>query len=113
MGEMLYNIKEDPSEKTDIAAKHPKLVRELGARVTAVGKERPPLGDKPLLMDPPLPYAYGLKEQKDTPAWLISAVNEVRAKQPTKWAPGETPWPKAPKGAAASKMDGLKDEVGK
>jgi hypothetical protein len=62
-------------------------------------------------MDPPLPYVYGLNEQTDVPAWLISAVKEVRAKQPTQWAPGETPWPKAPKGAIASKMDGLKDEA--
>ena len=63
--------------------------------------------------DPPLPYVYGLQEQDDLPTWLIKAVNEVRAKQPQKWAPGETPWPKAPKGAVASKMDGLTDEAGK
>ena len=24
--------------------------------------ERPPLGDKPLLMEPPLPYVYGVEE---------------------------------------------------
>ena len=113
MGDALYNIKKDPSEQTDVAAKHPKLVKELKARVTAVGGERPPLGDKPLLMDPPLPYVYGLTEQKDVPKWLTTAVNKVRAKQPTEWEPGETPWPKAPKGAVASKMDGLKDEAGK
>ena len=113
MGDALYNLKQDPAEQTDVAAKHPKLVKELKARVTAVGNERPPLGDKPLLMDPPLPYVYGLTEQKDVPEWLITAVNKVRAKQPTEWEPGETPWPKAPKGAVASKMDGLKDEAGK
>ena len=67
--------------------------------------------DKPLLMDPPLPYVYGQNEQDDTPQWLIQAVEAVRAKQPTEWAPGETPWPKAPQGAVASKMDGLKDEA--
>ena len=113
MGDVLYNLKQDPSEQTDVAAKHPQLVKELKARVTAVGGERPPLGDKPLLMDPPLPYVYGQQEQADVPDWLITAVNQVRAKQPTEWEPGETPWPKAPKGAVASKMDGLKDEVGK
>ncbi|MGB1931115.1 MAG: hypothetical protein ACPHO8_17555, partial [Mariniblastus sp.] len=113
MGDVLYNLKQDPSEQTDVAAKHPKLVKELKARVTAVGNERPPLGDKPLLMDPPLPYVYGQQEQANIPKWLITAVNKVRAKQPTEWEPGETPWPKAPKGAVASKMDGLKDEVGK
>ena len=113
MGDALYNIKKDPAEQIDVAAKHPQLVKELKARVTAVGNERPPLGDKPLLMDPPLPYVYGLTEQKDVPKWLTTAVNKVRAKQPTEWEPGETPWPKAPKGAVASKMDGLKDEAGK
>jgi arylsulfatase A-like enzyme len=113
MGDALYNIKNDPSEQTNVAAKHPDLVKALKARVAAVGNERSPLGDKPLLMDPPLPFVYGLNEQKNVPEWLITAVNEVRAKQPTKWEPGETPWPKAPKGAVASKMDGLKDEAGK
>ena len=114
MGDALYNIKKDPSEQTDVAAKHPQLVKELKARVTAVGGERPPLGDKPLLMDPPLPYVYGLTEQKDVPEWLTSqrSIKSAR-KQPTEWEPGETPWPKAPKGAVASKMDGLKDEAGK
>lgn len=113
MGDALYNIKVDPYETTNIAKQHPKLVAKLAARVTAVGKERPPLGDKPLLMDPPLPYVYGLEEQADVPTWLVQAVENVRATQPTKWAPGETPWPKAPVGADASKMTGLKDEATK
>lgn len=113
MGDALYNIRKDPFEKTNIAAKYPKLVARLTARINAVGNERPPLGDKPLLMDPPLPYVYGLDEQKDVPAWLVKAVNEVRSTQPKKWAPGETPWPKAPVGANASKMTGLKDEAAK
>ncbi len=113
MGDVLYNIVEDPSESTDIAAMHPELVTQLRARVTKLGEKRPPLGDKPLLMDPPLPFVYGLNEQNDVPPWLVKAVKEIRAKQPTEWAPGETPWPKAPKGATASKMDGLKDEAAK
>lgn len=113
MGDALYNIVKDPSESTDIAKDHPELVKELSARVDAVGDERPPLGDKPLLMDPPLPYVYGLEEQAETPQWLIDAVEDVRKGQPTEWAPGETPWPKAPQGATASKMDGLRDEVAK
>jgi hypothetical protein len=62
-----------------------------------VGKQRPPLGDKPLLMDPPLPYVYGLDENKNPPQWLKDAVDKVRATQPKEWAPGETPWPQAPK----------------
>ena len=110
MGDSLYNIAEDPGEQYDVAKQHPEVVAKLHARVTAVGKERPPLGDKPLLMDPPLPYVYGLEEQADVPCWLTDAVDAIRATQPKEWAPGETPWPKAPKGASASKMTGLKDE---
>ncbi|WDI42728.1 arylsulfatase B [Bremerella sp. P1] len=111
MGEMLFNIHDDPSEQTNVAIKHPRLVAELSERLDVVGKERPPLGDKPLLMDPPLPYVYGANEQDDVPQWLIEKVDAVRATQPKEWAPGETPWPKAPQGAEASKMDGLRDEV--
>ncbi|MFN3192670.1 MAG: arylsulfatase B [Aureliella sp.] len=112
MGDALYNLNEDPSEQIDVAATHPEIVNKLKARVTAIGNERPPLGNKPLLMDPPLPYVYGEQEQSDVPAWLVEAVETVRARQPQEWAPGETPWPKAPQGAVASKMDGLKDELG-
>lgn len=85
----------------------------MKARLASYSAQRPPLGEKPLLMEPPLPHVYGLEEQENTPDWLISLVDAVRAKQPTQWAPGETPWPKAPQGAVASKMDGLKDEAGK
>ena len=113
MGDMLFNIKDDPAEKNNIAEANPDVVGKLLARLELVGQQRPPLGEKPLLMDPPLPYVYGLEEQKETPAWLKSLVEKVRSKQPTQWAPGETPWPKAPQGAMASKMDGLKDEQGK
>jgi hypothetical protein len=112
MGDALYNVVLDPSEQSDIASQHPGIVKKLRTRLDAVGKERPPLGEKPLLMDPPLPYVYGLNEQKPVPAWLVKAVEEIRATQPKAWAPGETPWPKAPVGANASKMDGLKDETG-
>jgi len=103
MGEMLFNIKEDPYETTDIANRHPELVARLAARLDEVGKERPPLGDKPLLMDPPLPFIYGSEENENPPEWLKKAVETVRATQPKEWAPGETPWPQAPKGANASK----------
>ena len=112
MGDALYNVVLDPSEQSDIASQHPGIVKKLRTRLDAVGKERPPLGEKPLLMDPPLPYVYGLNEQKMIPRWLVKAVDEIRATQPKDWAPGETPWPKAPVGAKASKMDGLKDETG-
>ncbi len=97
MGDLLYNIATDPHEKTNIAAEHPEIVARLKARLEQVGQERPPLGDKPLLMDPPLPYIYGIDENKNPPKWLIDHVDAVRAKQPQTWAPGKTPWPQAPK----------------
>ncbi|MEM7261702.1 MAG: arylsulfatase [Planctomycetota bacterium] len=104
MGDMLFDIHNDPYETTDIAKAHPEVVAKLSKRLAAVGKERPPLGDKPLLMDPPLPYIYGLNENKKVPAWLKAHVDKIRAKQPKKWAPGKTPWPQAPKGANAAKQ---------
>ena len=110
MGGALYNIINDPYETTDIAAKHPELVARLKSRLDAAGAERPPLGDKPLLMDPPLPYVYGMVENENPPQWLIDHVDAIRATQPKQWAPGETPWPKAPVGAIASKMTGGVDE---
>ncbi|MGB7327592.1 MAG: arylsulfatase [Rubripirellula sp.] len=113
MSDVLYNIAKDPGEQTNVADKHPDVVAELKQRLDQAASERPPLGDKPLLMDPPLPYVYGLDEQTDVPEWLVTAVDAVRATQPTEWEPGETPWPKAPQGADASKMDGLKDEQAK
>jgi len=111
MGESLYDLENDPYEQTDIAKENAAVVKSMTERLEAVGNQRPPLGDKPLLMDPPLPYVYGLKEQDSIPAWLKTAVDNVRSLQPTEWAPGETPWPKAPEGVTASKMDGLKDET--
>lgn len=113
MGETLFNIREDPSETTDVAAEHPSLVTELKQRLVVLGNERPPLGDKPHLMDPPLPYVYGLDEQVNIPDWLRKKVDAIRSRQPQEWAEGETPWPKAPVGADASQMTGLEDEAGK
>ncbi len=102
MGDMLFNIADDPYEKRDIASEHPEVVRRLADRLNQVAKERPPLGEKPLLMEPPLPTIYGQKENQNPPKWLIQAVEKVRSKQPTEWAEGETPWPQAPVGANAS-----------
>ena len=102
MGDMLFNVTADPAETTDVAATHPAIVKKLKARLETVGKQRPPLGDKPLLMRPPLPYIYGLEENGNPPEWLKRAVKKVRATQPREWAPGTTPWPQAPKGAQAS-----------
>ncbi|MCG8652063.1 MAG: hypothetical protein MI861_19650, partial [Pirellulales bacterium] len=97
---------------TDLAADHPELVQKLAQRLAQAASQRPPLGDKPLLMDPPLPYVYGLRESERVPGWLKQHVDKVRAGQPQQWAAGETPWPQAPRGAHASKMTGGLDEQG-
>lgn len=112
MGDVLYNIAEDPTETTDVADAHSEIAADLAARLREAAAERPPLGDKPLIMEDPLPYVYGLEENEDVPAWLKKHVDAVRATQPKEWAPGETPWPQAPKGAHASRMDGGLDEKG-
>lgn len=104
MGDMLFDIRNDPGEQKDIASEHPDIVKKLSARLEAVGKERPPLGDKPLLMEPPLPYIYGQSENASPPKWLKDHVDAVRAAQPQEWAPGKTPWPQAPQGAHAAKQ---------
>lgn len=102
MGDMLFNIAKDPYEKQDIASSHPAIVARLAKRLATVGKQRPPLGDKPLIMESPLPYIYGEKESRQIPEWLRQHVDAVRAQQPKEWAEGETPWPQAPQGANAS-----------
>ncbi len=104
MGDMLFNVIADPSERTDIAADHPDIVKTMAARLDQLSAERPPLGDKPLIMDPPLPYVYGEKESANPPEWLVEHVEAVRATQPQEWPPGETPWPQAPVGADANKQ---------
>ena len=96
MGDVLFDIKNDPGETTDVAANHPEIAKRLSARLAEAAKERPPLGEKPLLMRPALPYVYGQDENKTPPAWLVDAVETARVKQPQEWAPGETPWPQAP-----------------
>jgi arylsulfatase A-like enzyme len=97
MGNRLYDIRRDPGETTDVASQHPDVVRRLAKRLAEVARQRPPLGDKPLLMSPPLPYVYGMDENKNPPPWLVEAVDKARAKQPKEWPPGETPWPQAPR----------------
>lgn len=102
MGDMLFDIKNDPGETTDIANQHPEVVARLKSRLDAVGRERPPMGDKPLIMEDPLPYIYGENESHNAPTWLKEHVNAIRSKQPQSWPEGKTPWPKAPVGARAS-----------
>ncbi len=102
MGDMLFNIRKDPAETTDIADRHPVVVAKLAARLREAARQRPPLGEKPLLMHPPLPWVYGIEENASAPEWLRRAVERVRARQPKTWPPGKTPWPQAPRGANAS-----------
>ena len=73
MGDMLFNIKEDPgfkNQKNDSAKEHPEIVRKLSKRLELMANQRPLFGDKPLLMDPPLLYIYGQKENQLPPKWL-------------------------------------------
>ncbi len=97
VGKELYDLEVDISEKTDIAAKHPDIVKELTERVTAAGKERPPLTGMDRLMSPALPWVYGQQENESAPAWIKEEVQKIRDTQPKEWAPGTTPWPQAPK----------------
>lgn len=100
MGDLLFNLKLDPAETTDIAEQHPDVVQRLTARLAEASAERPPMGDKPLLMTPALPYVYGQEENIDVPQWLVDSVDAIRAKQPQHWPEGKTPWPKAPQGVS-------------
>ena len=97
VGKELYDLEADPSEKTDIAAKNPKIVKQLTDRVTSVGKERPPLTGIDRLMSPALPWVYGQKENTAVQNWVKQEVQKIRNTQPKEWAPGTTPWPQAPK----------------
>lgn len=97
IGEELYNIKDDPEEKQNIAADHPTIVSRLKDRVEAVGKERPAMPDMSLLMSPALPWVYGQQENAEVPEWVKTHLEPIRAAQPQSWAEGSTPWPQAPK----------------
>ncbi len=97
IGEELYNIKEDPEEKRDIAAENPALVQQMKERLAELGASRPPMPDMNLLMTPALPWVYGQQENANAPDWIKELMAGVRAKQPQSWAPGTTPWPQAPK----------------
>lgn len=97
VGEELYDVVNDPYEKTDLAPELPEVVDRLKKRLDKVGKERPPMPDLSILMEPPLPWVYGMKEHANTPEWLKEYMKMVRDGQPDYWAPGTTPWPQAPK----------------
>lgn len=97
IGMELYDLEADPSEKTNIAAKYPEVVKQLNDRVTAIGKERPALTGVDRLMSPALPWVYGQKENASVPDWVKQEVQKIRKTQPQQWPRGTTPWPQAPK----------------
>lgn len=97
VGNELFDLSNDPSEKTDLSKSNPEVVRKLQDRLDKVGKERPPLEGMDRLMTPALPWVYGQEENANVPPWLKEMVGQVRATQPKEWAPGTTPWPQAPK----------------
>ncbi len=97
IGDELYDLKKDPTEQYDIAARHPEIKQTLKERVASVGNERPPLPDMSILMTPALPWVYGQKENENVPEWLKIKMEKIRSRQPQFWAEGTTPWPQAPK----------------
>lgn len=98
VGSELYHIIDDPSETTDLSKQHPKIVKQLKAKLAKASSERPPMPKMDQLMSPAQPWVYGQEENKNVPQWLKDVVSKVRATQPQSWAPGKTPWPQAPKG---------------
>ena len=87
VGKELYDLSNDPGEKTDLAAKHPDIYHKLNARIQQLVTERRPpekhlnIPDKPLLV-------LGEKENAHPPAWLqpyLDSLPEVsKSKKPQK-----------------------------
>jgi hypothetical protein len=92
----LYNIAEDPYETENVASEHPDIVNRLKQRLEEAGEKRYYPAENPELMDPPLPYIYGIGENNNPPKWLIEKVNRKRLDQANSWTQEETPWPQAP-----------------
>ena len=55
----LFNLADDPSEKTNLAAQHPERVRELRARLDAYAKEAVPPKSAPKKKDFQSPKVWG------------------------------------------------------
>jgi hypothetical protein len=63
--EALYNVEQDPSEKTDLAARHPERVKTLSAALTAFPRgPSVQVSMKDAILDPDF---FGGKE--DRPPW--------------------------------------------
>jgi len=86
VGKELYDLSNDPGEKTDLAATHPDIYQKLNARIQQlVAGRRPPekhlnIPDKPLLV-------LGEKENANPPAWLqpyLDSLPGAKSKQQQK-----------------------------
>jgi len=91
VGKELYDLSNDPGEKTDLAATHPDIYQKLNARIQQlVAERRVPekhlnIPDKPLLV-------LGEKENANPPAWLQSYLDSLPGAPKSKKLPG-TPSP--------------------
>jgi arylsulfatase A-like enzyme len=91
VGKELYDLSNDPGEKTDLAAKHPDIYQKLNARTQQlVAERRPPekhlnIPDKPLLV-------LGEQENAHPPAWLQPYLDSLPGASKSKTIPG-TPSP--------------------
>lgn len=69
VGKELYDIANDPAEKSDLAAKHPDIYKKLNARIQQlVAERRPP--EKHLRIPDKLVLVLGEKENANPPPWL-------------------------------------------
>ena len=96
IGNELFDLKNDPSEKNNIAKNHPEIVKELTQILERASAQRPSLKGMDRLMSPALPWVYGQEENTSAPNWIKEEVQKIRDLQPKQWAPGQTPWPQAP-----------------
>ena len=57
----MFDLSSDPREQNDLAAKHPGIVKQLGAKHTAWSKTLAPLGEVPKIRGggPSIPNGYG------------------------------------------------------
>ena len=82
VGEELFDIPKDPYEQTDVAAKHPEVVKQLKARLAEVAAQRRPpekheriAGARPLVKGE-------LENAQPHPDWLKEAVKQAGEEPP-------------------------------
>jgi arylsulfatase A-like enzyme len=88
VGDELYDIRRDPSEKQDLAAKHPDKVAAMKARLAALAKERRPPEKHDRISTGRL-LIYGEEENKTPPPdWLknmpVATDEEIQAAKQAK-----------------------------